>query len=207
MRKETRLFLAVGDSACLGKSRVSRLRDFLSCTCVQDKKMIEERNPAFSRSWGSRLFGKKPGFSPSRFFVLHTGLFSGSRGKASHGRCPELMILAHPPQMSLFQRVFGWPRRSVPWQGPRPFPPRVAVSDPGFRRSGMNRWGILWMGQGRQTTVIPHPRPKSPSGCGPRPQARPSRRPPGLPPRRQSRHPPPQAPATSGWRPPASRGG
>ncbi len=30
--------------------------------------MIEEGNPAFSRSWGSCLFGKKPGFSPFATF-------------------------------------------------------------------------------------------------------------------------------------------
>ncbi len=32
------------------------------------KKMIEEGNPAFSRSWGFRLFGKKPGFPPFATF-------------------------------------------------------------------------------------------------------------------------------------------
>ena len=37
------------------------------------KKMIEEGNPAFSRSWGFRLFGKKPGFPPfATFCPVHS---------------------------------------------------------------------------------------------------------------------------------------
>ncbi len=37
------------------------------------KKMIEEGNPAFSGSWGFRLFGKKPGFPPfATFCPVHS---------------------------------------------------------------------------------------------------------------------------------------
>ena len=63
--KETRLFLALGKSASLGKRRVSR-------------HSRVKRNPAFSCTWKVGQFGEKPGFPPfpcekKPGFFLHLG--------------------------------------------------------------------------------------------------------------------------------------
>ncbi len=80
--------------------------------CVQDKKMVEGRNPAFSCSRGVGPFGEKAGFlAHSRIFVLYTG----SSDKRRQGKFSNTPYIDRHFQVvsSLLSNMFSFQPRLV----------------------------------------------------------------------------------------------